>query len=90
MNKDSPYIKHSRLGLILFVAGLIGVIVTAMASDSGMLTIYQVWELNMAGILAMGVGGVLADKQVPEKTPERQGILGREILNILNMKGRNQ
>ena len=67
MNKDSPYIKHSRLGVILFVAGLIGAFLTAMASDSGMLTVYQVLIMTTAESLAMGIGGVLADKPAQEK-----------------------
>lgn len=62
MNKDSPYIKHSRLGVILFVIGLTGAFLTAMASDSGALTVYQVWTLGTVECLAMGIGGVLADK----------------------------
>lgn len=62
MNKEIPYIKHSRLGVILFVAGLIGAFMTAMASDSGMLTVSQVLIMTTAESLAMGIGGVLADK----------------------------
>ena len=62
MNKDSPYIKHSRLGVFLFAAGLTGAFLTAMASDSGALTIWQVWVLGTLESLAMGIGGVLADK----------------------------
>lgn len=80
MNKDSPYIKHSRLGVILFVAGLIGAIMTAMASDSGMLTIWQVWVLGTIESLAMGIGGLLADKPAKKKSPERRG--SRWVKNI--------
>ena len=90
MKKDSPYIKHSQLGVILFVTGLIGGFLTAMASDSGMLTIWQVWVLGIIESLAMGIGGVLADKPVAEESLERREGLGRSTSNILNEKGRNQ
>ncbi|WP_195984053.1 hypothetical protein [Clostridium sp. D33t1_170424_F3] len=73
MKKESPYIKHSRLGVILFAAGLTGAFATAMASDSGILTVYQVLILAAVESLAMGVGGVLADKPAAEKSPERRG-----------------
>ncbi|WP_050697703.1 hypothetical protein [Anaeromassilibacillus senegalensis] len=72
MNKDSPYIKHSRLGVILFVTGLIGALVTAMASDSGMLTIWQVLILATAESLAMGIGGLLCDKDSQNGGREKQ------------------
>ncbi|WP_050698691.1 hypothetical protein [Anaeromassilibacillus senegalensis] len=58
---DQPYIKHSRLGVILFVVGLVGGFLTAMASDSGMLTIWQVWALGTIESLAMGIGGLMRE-----------------------------
>ena len=61
MNKDSPYIKHSRLGVILFVAGLTGAFLTAMASDSGMLSTFQVLMLAVVESLAMGIGGLMRE-----------------------------
>lgn len=61
MNKDSPYIKHSRLGVILFVAGLTGAFLTAMASDSGILSTFQVLLLVVVESLAMGIGGLLRE-----------------------------
>ncbi|WP_050698021.1 hypothetical protein [Anaeromassilibacillus senegalensis] len=72
MNKDSPYIKHSRLGVILFVTGLIGAFLTAMASDSGMLTVYQVLIMTTAESLAMGIGGLLRDKDSQNGGREKQ------------------
>lgn len=73
MNKDSPYIKHSRLGVILFAVGLTGAFITAMASDSGALTVCQVWVLGTIESLAMGIGGVLADEPAKKKSSERRG-----------------
>lgn len=61
MNKDSPYIKHSRLGVILFVAGLTGAFLTAMASDSGILSTFQVLLLVVVESLAMGIGGLMRE-----------------------------
>lgn len=61
MNKDSPYIKHSRLGVILFATGLIGGFLTAMASDSGMLSTFQVLMLAVVESLAMGIGGLMRE-----------------------------
>ena len=58
---DYPYTKHSRLGVILFVAGFIGILITAMASDSGALSTMQVWALAAVGSLVMGTGAVLAE-----------------------------
>lgn len=61
MNKDSPYIKHSRLGVILFVTGLIGAFLTASASDSGFLSVYQVLILATVESLTIGIGGLLRE-----------------------------
>lgn len=61
MNKDSPYIKHSRLGVILFVAGLTGAFMTAIASDSGILSTFQVLLLVVVESLAIGIGGLMRE-----------------------------
>lgn len=58
---DNSYIKHSRLGVILFASGLVGAFITAAALDSDMLTLYQVLALAAFEGLAMGIGGVLYD-----------------------------
>lgn len=73
MNKNSPYIKHSQIGVLLFVSGLISAFLTASASDSGFLTVYQVLILATVESLAIGIGGVLADKPAKKKSPERRG-----------------
>lgn len=61
MNKDSPYIKHSRLGVFLFAAGLTGAFLTAMASDSGILSTFQVLLLAAVESLAIGIGGLMRE-----------------------------
>lgn len=58
---DYPYIKHSRLGALLFAAGFVGILVTAMASDSGALSTMQVWALAAVGSLVLGTGAVITE-----------------------------